>query len=154
MQAHRVRVLAVCAAVLVAATALVGVSAQAVNAQTAPAVAEERVVYHVNDTGSARDALINVTNHLASSPQARITLLANGRGVNMLVQGEWDRHGEYASTIAGLQAKGVRFVACGTAMKKQSIEAKSLLPGVSVVPAGVVELTRLQTVEHYAYIKP
>ena len=117
-------------------------------------VDEAHVVYHVDDVASMRDALNNVSNHIALSPNAHITLLANGRGVVSLAKGEGDRQGEYAETIGALQAKGVKFVACATAMKKNNLVESALVANVTTVPSGVIELTRLQTVEHYAYIKP
>jgi intracellular sulfur oxidation DsrE/DsrF family protein len=118
------------------------------------AAAGVAVVYHVSEVAAMRDALNNVTNHLATVPGARITLLANARAVYGLVHNERDRQGEYASTISDLQAKGVKFVACSMSMKKNNIVESSLLPNVSTVTSGVVELTRLQAVEHQAYIKP
>lgn len=123
-------------------------------APSGSSAADVAVVYHVSEVASMRDALNNVTNHLATVPGARITLLANARAVYGLVHNERDRQGEYASTISDLQAKGVKFVACSMSMKKNNIVESSLLPNVSTVPSGVVELTRLQAVEHQAYIKP
>lgn len=115
---------------------------------------EERVVYHVNDMATAREALVNVGNHLTASPKAKITLLANGRGIFMMVKGEKDRVGEYSATIAELQAKGVKFDACRNSMTLRNLEPSAIAPGVTIVPAGVAELARLQGQEHYAYIKP
>lgn len=142
-----------------AATALVlmctWLHAPAAPAAPAEAAARpDRAVYHVNDVASAREALVNITNHLAASPQAKISLIANGRGVLMLVAGEKDRVGPYSTTIAELQAQGVRFQACRNSMSMRNIEPAALAGGVVIVPAGVVELARLQAAEHYAYIKP
>jgi uncharacterized protein len=133
-----------------------GPLAQAQNTPAAPpsAAAETRVVYHITEAASMRDTLNNVTNHLNVNPGARITVLANARGVFSLVNGERDRQGDYAATIGGLQAKGVKFVACSMSMSKNNVDPSSLLPNVTTVPAGVVELTRLQALEQYAYIKP
>jgi intracellular sulfur oxidation DsrE/DsrF family protein len=118
------------------------------------AAGEDRVVYHVNDVASAREALVNISNHLGASPHAKVALVANGRGIFMLVKGEKDRVGEYATTIAELQAKGVRFNACRNSMNVRNIDPSTLAPGVQIVAAGVAELARLQGQEHYAYIKP
>lgn len=137
-------------AALAATPATPAASADAASATEA----EQRVVFHVDDVTSTRDALNNILSQLSASPNSRIVFLANGRGIYSLVKGESDHQGEYGSTIAELQARGVRFEACGTAMRKNNILNSDLLPNVAVVPSGVVELTRLQTVEHYAYIKP
>ena len=138
---------------LLGALALLAASpAPALEAPTASP--DERVVYHVNDMATAREALVNVGNHLAASPKAKITLLANGRGIFMMVKGEKDRVGEYTATIAELQAKGVKFDACRNSMTQRNLEPSAIAPGVTIVPAGVAELARLQGQEHYAYIKP
>lgn len=147
MQSVRSRLSPILCATLLAGVASV---AHAVDAPTQ----EMRVVYHVNDVANAREALVNIANQLAADPHARIALVANGRGIFMLVNGEKDRVGEYSKAISELEAKGVRFDACHNSMVQKNIEASSLVSGVVVVPAGVGELTRLQAVEHYAYIKP
>jgi uncharacterized protein len=138
---------------------LAGVSSRASAAAPAAAPApmpevDDRAVYHVNDVASAREALVNMNNHLAASPRAKLALVANGRGVFMLVSGEKDRVGDYAPLIAELQGKGVRFNACRNSMTVKNVDPASLLAGINVVPAGVAELTRLQVIERYAYIKP
>jgi intracellular sulfur oxidation DsrE/DsrF family protein len=122
-------------------------------AVTAP-VRQEKVIYHVNELASVREALANMTNHLAASPQVKIALLANGDGVYMLQVGQRDRVGEYAEVIEALQAKGVQFLACKNSMNKRKLETAQLVKGTETVPAGVVELARLQIAEGYAYIKP
>jgi len=124
----------------------------AATASAAPA--DVAVVYHVSEVASMRDALNNITNHINTNPGAHITLLANARAVYGLVKNERDRQGEYGSTISELQGRGVKFVACRMSMSKNNITESSLLPNVSTVASGVVELTRLQTVERQAYIKP
>lgn len=123
-------------------------------ATPATAAAEERTVYHVNDMATAREVLVNIANHLAAAPRSRIAVVANGRGIFMLVAGEKDRVGEYSTAISELATKGVRFVACRNSMTQKQILPAALAPGVQIVPAGVAELARLQSAEHYAYIKP
>ncbi|WP_374562572.1 DsrE family protein [Ideonella sp.] len=136
-----------------AATLFAGAASRA-SAAAPEAAAEDRAVYHVNDVASAREALVNIKNHLVASPGAKLALVANGRGIFMLVQGEKDRVGEYAPLINELQGKGVRFQACRNSMTQKNVEPATLVAGVNIVPAGVAELTRLQVTERYAYIKP
>src|SRR4051812_11934275 len=99
------------AALLAAGASLQPIAARAANQEPA-AAAGDRAVYHVNDVASAREALVNIANHLAASPQAKLALVANGRGIFMLVAGEKDRVGPYATAITELMVKGVRFDAC------------------------------------------
>ena len=56
-------------------------------------------------------------------------------------------------TVVLLAQAGVSFRVCANAMKKVPITKEDLLPCVEVVPAGVVEIVRLQR-EDFAYIKP
>lgn len=123
---------------------------KAEGAAETPATApfEDKAVYHVDDPDAAPLALGNIANHLTVSPQAKITLVANGKGIHMLVAGD------YSTSIANLQAKGVRFVACNNSMRGAHISASQLVPGAVIVPSGAAELSRLQNQEHYAYIKP
>ncbi|RQS64115.1 hypothetical protein DID96_29045 [Burkholderia sp. Bp8963] len=141
-------------AIMIACASVHPVIVSAAGEAAAQAAEAPRVVYHVDDVASMRDALNNIKSQIAVTPNARIILLVNGRGIFALVKGEGDRQGEYGSTVAELAAKGVRFDACGTAMRKNNVVESMLVPNVTVVPSGVVELTRLQTVEHFAYIKP
>lgn len=145
---------AAAAAVLLAVTTARGATAQVADPIAAAAPGQERAVYHVDDMASARDALKNMANHLDASPQAKLALVANGRGIYLLVDGERDRQGAYADAVKALEARGVRFFACNNSMKANNIEASSLVSGVQVVPAGVSALARLEGLEHYAYIKP
>ncbi len=137
----------VCAALALAFSPLQSLAQSTATVQ-APASFEDKAVYHVDDPDAAPLALRNIANHLEASPQAKISLVANGKGITMLVAGE------YSATIASLQAKGVRFVACNNSMRGFKISASQLVPGAVIVPAGVAELSRLQVAEHYAYIKP
>ena len=58
-----------------------------------------------------------------------------------------------AVSYTHLAQAGVSFRVCANAMKKVPITKEDLLPCVEVVPAGVVEIVRLQR-EDFAYIKP
>jgi len=55
--------------------------------------------------------------------------------------------------IFDLAKKGVRFLVCNNSLLKSNIDPAELLPVIEVVPAGIVELVRLQH-EGFAYVKP
>jgi intracellular sulfur oxidation DsrE/DsrF family protein len=57
-----------------------------------------------------------------------------------------------AADIAALQAQGVKFVACQNAMRFHKLELKDLLPGVTPVPAGIVEVVTKQE-QGWTYVK-
>ena len=96
-------------------------------------------------------ALTNVENYRNALPGEDFTVavLANAGAVRFLKRAD----NPLAEGILRLAAQGVVFRACNNALRKAGIDAAELLDGVAVVPAGVVEIVRLQR-EGFAYIKP
>ena len=88
-------------------------------------------------------ALGNINNYLA------VVLPANGGAARFLAR----KDNAQTEAIEKLAQAGVSFRVCANAMKKVPITKEDLLPCVEVVPAGVVEIVRLQR-EDFAYIKP
>ena len=97
-------------------------------------------------------ALGNINNYLAAlnGEPCTVVLLANGGAARFLAREKTTRKPE---AIEKLAQAGVSFRVCANAMKKVPITKEDLLPCVEVVPAGVVEIVRLQR-EDFAYIKP
>ena len=95
-------------------------------------------------------ALNNMSNYLAALPgqPCQVVLLANGGAVPHLT-----KTAAHADRIGELQTQGVTFRVCANALRNAALSSDDLLDGVEVVPAGVVELVRLQR-EGFAYIKP
>ncbi|MEG2005596.1 MAG: DsrE family protein [Bilophila sp.] len=96
-------------------------------------------------------ALGNINNYLAALPEETytVTLLANGGAAPFLAR----KDNPQTETIQTLASKGVSFRVCANALKKAGLTPADILDGITVVPAGVVEIVRLQR-EGYAYIKP
>lgn len=121
----------------------------------AASAAEEKVVYHVGEHEQAAHGLYNIRNHLAVSPNAKIVVVANGSGVGIFVDGAKDKNGNpYEILVQELSAKKVEFRVCNNSLVGMKIDKSRLLPEVTVVPAGVAEISRLQFQEGYGYIKP
>jgi intracellular sulfur oxidation DsrE/DsrF family protein len=78
---------------------------------------------------------------------ADVEVLSYGAAIPILAKGS-----PVAKEIADLQKFGVHFVACRNAMRAHNISEADLLPGVTSVPSGVVELVRKQEAG-YAYVK-
>lgn len=116
----------------------------------------DRVVYHLNDgVEQAANGLRNIRNHLEVDPKAKIVVVAHAAGVNFLLKGAKDKNGnEFASTIEDLSTAGVEFRACRITLTSRGIDPKQLHDDARLVPSGVVEITRLQAQERYAYLKP
>lgn len=122
----------------------------AVNAQNVKAV------YHLTtDIDTAALALNNIKNHLDADPKAKIVVVANGRGIEFLVQDAKDSRGrEFSSSVSTLAERGVEFRVCNNTLSEMKIPASKLLMETTVVPSGVAEAARLQFKENFAYIKP
>ncbi|WP_454723597.1 MULTISPECIES: DsrE family protein [Cupriavidus] len=143
-----------------AALAAIGLSAKAA-AQAAPAAASGKggrvkVVYQLSEgTDQAVRAMSNLRNHLNAAPDTKIVVVAFGYGVDFIVEGARDARGNtFESAIASLASSGVEFRVCRNTLTARKIPESSLSMEAKVVPAGVVEVARLQFEEGYAYIKP
>lgn len=119
------------------------------------ASAEEKVVYHINDSENAMVAMRNVQNHINASPDAKIVVVTHGKGIDFLLSGGADKNGNpYEPMVQGLKAKGVDFRVCNNTLVSRKIDPKTVLPEASIVPSGVAEIGRLQAKEGYVYLKP
>lgn len=109
-------------------------------------------VFHFSSSADAQlHAVANVRNLLADDTVdlGTVYLVANGHGIELLTA---DRS-NYPDQIASLQELGAAFRVCQNSMDALDVTAADLLPGVTVVPSGVGELTRLQVQANCAYIK-
>jgi hypothetical protein len=79
--------------------------------------------------------------------EVEIEVVAYAQGLSLVKNGS-----SMAADVAGLQEKHVKFVACQNAMRMQHVEPKDLLPGVGMVPAGIVEVVTKQE-QGWTYIK-
>ena len=130
-------------------------SAQEKSAQEQAAT--DKVVYHINDAAEqALKALRNIRNQLDVAPDTRIVVVAHADGVDFLFDGARDPKSnvEYAPLISDLKAQGVSFEVCQMTMKRRNLTRDKFVMEADYTPSGVVRITRLQTREHYAYIKP
>ncbi len=117
--------------------------------------AQDKVVYHVNDTATqALATLRNIRNHLDTDPTAQITLVAHAFGVDFLMDGMKDRNDTtFDATVAALKNRGVKFEVCEITLKNRNLKKEQFIQEVDFTPSGVVRLTKLQ-MQGYAYIKP
>lgn len=142
------------AALLLAAT-LLGVAPAALPEAEADAAATQKMVFHVDETRNARWALMLARSYLDDIPGARLVFVTYGPGVDFLLYDAEDRNGNpYDPAVLSLVERGVGFRICGTTLKERGIARERVLDGVAIVPSGLAEIARLQTVEDYAYLKP
>jgi len=113
-----------------------------------------KVVFHVNrdDEETLLMALNNMENLRKNVPadEAAVHLVANGVAVRLFRR---ERTAQYASRIESLSGDGVQFSICNNSLNSLGIKDEELLESCQVVPAGIVEIIRLQA-EGCAYIKP
>lgn len=117
--------------------------------------AERSVIYHIIEESQAIRAMNNAINHIDADPEIHITFVVQSGGLHFLESGAKDEKGrEYAPYIDELSMAGVSFKACGNTMMTLNLTLDDLNFGVEVVPSGMVEVTRLQLEEGYAYVHP
>ena len=103
------------------------------------------------DPDILRLVLRHAANYIKALPQVRcqLVVVANGPAVTQFVKG----NEEFRAIAAPLQDQGLRILLCANALADNKIDHADIWPGCDVVPAGLVEIVRLQR-EGFAYIKP
>jgi intracellular sulfur oxidation DsrE/DsrF family protein len=126
------------------------VSAQALAAD------QIKVVYHMADgIEQASRGLANIRNELRQEPNTHITVVALGDGIQFLLKGAKERNGKlFEPAVAALAEQGVEFRICNNTLTAHNVPVTDVLQQAKVVPAGVVEVIRLQAKEGYVYFRP
>ncbi len=148
------RTIGLLAAGLAGAVLLSGCGTMGTN--TKATVAEDKVIYHVNDTDAqAVDALRNIGNHLQVNPKAKIVVVSHAKGVRFLMKEARDKNGNpYIVKVEELKGRGVQFDVCEITLKNSKMQKSQFVEEATFVPSGVAEITRLQQREGYAYLRP
>jgi uncharacterized protein len=115
-----------------------------------------KVVYHMADgIEQASRGLANIRNELRQEPNTHITVVALGDGIQFLLKGSKERNGKlFEPAVAALAEQGVEFRICNNTLTAHNVPLTDVLPQAKVVPAGVVEVVRLQAKEGYVYFRP
>ena len=122
---------------------------------TAKSTDPVKVIYHVNDTADATNAMRNANNHIDADPTVKITFVTHSKGIDFLLEGAADKDGNpYNINVEKLMARGVTFDVCSNTLVKRKIDPKTVLAGAVIVPSGVAEVGKLQSEQGYVYIKP
>jgi len=123
-----------------------------------PATAAEpvKVVYHLNEgLEQAARAMTNIRNHLSADPTAKIVVVAHGRGVDFLLKDAKTPSGSaFVNDVDELALRGVEFRVCRFTLERRGIDPSKVVSDARLVPSGVAEVARLQSTEHYAYLRP
>ena len=125
---------------------------------TLPALAQDKVVYHIDNAETqATKGLRNVRNHLDVAPDTKIVVVTHAEGIDFLMEGARDKKNpdiDYASLVSALKARGVRFEVCEITLRNRNMRKDQFIMDADFTPSGVVRIGQLQAREHYAYIKP
>ena len=118
--------------------------------------AEVKVVYHMADgIDQASRGLASIRNHLRAEPDTKIVVVALGEGIRFLIRGVTERNGRpFDAAVGALARQGVEFRVCNNTLTAHNVAPSELVPDITLVPAGVAEIARLQAREGYAYIRP
>jgi intracellular sulfur oxidation DsrE/DsrF family protein len=142
-------------AALLLATAPIAQASPLAEAAVPAAAAQEKVVYHINDSENAMIALRNVQNHINASKDVHIVVVTHGKGIDFLLNDAQDKSGNpYEPVVQGLKEKGAEFRVCNNTLKSRKLDASAVIPEATIVPSGVAEIGRLQAREGYVYLKP
>ena len=122
------------------------------------ALAQDKVVYHIDDAAAqATKGLRNIRNHLDVAPDTKIAVVTHANGVDFLMDGAKDAKDpniDYASLVSALKARGVTFEICEITLRNRNLKKEQFNMDATFTPSGVVRIGRLQSREHFAYIKP
>ena len=103
----------------------------------------------------ASRGLASIRNHLRAEPDTKIVVVALGEGIRFLIRGATERNGRpFDAAVTALTRQGVEFRVCSNTLAAHKVEPSELVPEITLVPAGVAEIARLQAREGYAYIRP
>jgi len=132
-----------------------GALALLVNA-SAFAADQIKVVYHLADgIEQATRTMGIIRNELRAEPTTKITVVALGDGIQFLLKGTKDRNGKpFDAAVAALAEKGVEFRICNNTLTAHNVPVSDVVPEAKIVPAGVVEIVRLQAKEGHVYFRP
>lgn len=111
------------------------------------------LVLHIDskEENMMKMVLRNANNYLKALPEKKfeVVVVANGGGV---VHFTLDNK-EFEKAGLELSQKGVQFKLCANALADHKLTKEQMWPICEVVPAGLVEIVRLQRAA-FAYIKP
>ena len=118
--------------------------------------AEVKVVYHMSDgIDQASRGLASIRNHLRAEPDTKIVVVALGEGIRFLMKGAVERNGRpFDVAVGALARQGVEFRVCNNTLTAHNVAPSEMVPEMTLVPAGVAEIARLQARGGYAYIRP
>ena len=117
---------------------------------------KHKIFYHLNEAGNAKAiaVLTNMQNHVDTVGWQNIEaleLVVHGPALKTFLAKDLDP--EVRGKLEKLMAGGLRIDACQITLKRQKLELRELLEGLTAVPSGVARVMELQELG-YTYVKP
>ena len=114
-----------------------------------------KVVMQLSDSlEQAYEGLVNIQNVLQLDPKLKFTVVGYSRAIRFLLNGTKTPTGAlFSGMIGDLANQGVEFKACRNTLTFLKIPTSDVVLEATLVPDGVYELVRLQSLGWY-YIKP
>lgn len=134
--------------------ALTATGAEATHTKEYPK--KHKIFYHLNEAGNVKAiaVLTNIQNHVDTVGWQNIEaleLVVHGAALRTFLAKDLDA--EVKGKLEKLMAGGLRIDACQITLKRQKVELRDLLEGLTAVPSGVTRVMELQELG-YAYVKP
>ncbi|WP_412989694.1 DsrE family protein [Pediococcus siamensis] len=108
-----------------------------------------KIVFHIDELAKWQSALANIKNALTyaqtTSTDLKMAVVVNGPAITGYTDSEIRSFIETHASVA--------FHACQNAMQGHQIKATQLPSGVTVMPAGIIDLAQLQD-QGFRYVKP
>lgn len=117
---------------------------------------KHKIFYHLNEGGNAKAiaVLTNIQNHVDTVGWQNIEaleLVVHGAALRTFLARDLDP--EVKGKLEKLLTGGLRIDACQITLKRQKVELRDLIEGLTAVPSGVARVMELQELG-YAYVKP
>jgi uncharacterized protein len=109
------------------------------------------IIFHFDESESQLNiAISNIKNYFLALKDEEFSavLVVNGPGIQLM-----GKDGQFASSLQELHDKGLSVRVCQNALKHFHLQPDWLSPVCQIVPAGVVEIVKLQR-EGFVYLKP
>ena len=112
----------------------------------------QTIVHLISGDAQEQETALAIAENLLADESGSIddvAVVVQSEGISTVAAG-----GDHEEDVRSLLDDGVSFRACSNTLEMMDMDESDLLADVETVPEGAVEVTRLQTEEGYAYLRP
>lgn len=118
---------------------------------------ELKILFHIDEVEKWKMVCGNIKNTLKEELKGeytfKIEVVATSDAVLKYVPSSIEAD-EIQSLLEEFSKKNIAIVACNNALNHMEIDSSKLYPFITIVPAGIIEISLKQQLEGYSYIKP